>query len=317
MLNKLFKAFGNKENEEPSIDLSLGYSRTKEFRDLLEQGNYSKFEDEYEPLSWDAKTLLNEGIGLNPACSPSIKKWVEQRPESYIAQLFAGVSATAIAWIARSAATGANVSEKQANKYFELLEEAANHLRLADEINAEDAEICARTIRVFMGLGVEREKVQGYFDAAIDFEPNHLMAHLMMVNYLNPKWQGSVEEMYDFANTRYSETDNTLLIAIQLFAITEEWVYYDISGEEEAANSFFKNEELKSTLKEMYQHYEESEEGALLIPYVYNYFAFLFHQFGEKQLAKECIIKLDNRMTLYPWAYIGIENVKSLLAKVG
>lgn len=311
MFNKFFKVF-TKGKDDPSVDLSLGYTRLSEFKAWLKEGNYTSFEEQYDQLGWDARTLLNEGIGLNSSCSDSIEKWVKQRPDSYIARLFAGVSCTKLAWVARTAAAGGDVSEARAHKFFEWLEQAADHLKVADELNPNDAEICARTIRVYMGLGVEKDIVQTFFDAAMETEPHHLMAHLMMINYLNPKWQGSVEEMYEFANRRYSETGNSLLITLLLFAITEEWSYYNITDDNENANSFFKNDELKSSIKEMYADYNEAEEGKLLIPYVYNYFSFLFYQFGEKELAQKVIGKMDGKMTIYPWAYLGIESNKEL-----
>ena len=311
MFNKLFKAF-SKRKDEPSIDLSLGYTRLNEFKTWLKEGNYASFEEQYDQLDWDARTLLNEGVGLDSSCSDNIEKWVKQRPESYIAQLFAGVSCTKLAWVARTAAAGADVSEARAQKFFEWLEQAADHLKAADELNPNDAEICARTIRVYMGLGVEKEVVQTFFDAAVQEEPNHLMAHLMMINYLNPKWRGSLEEMYDFANSRYSETNNSLLVTLLLFAITEEWNYYNMTDHNENADSFFKNEELKSTVKEMYADYTEADKGKLLIPYVYNYFSFLLYQFGEKELSKQAISKMNGKLTIYPWAYLGIESNKEL-----
>src|SRR5688572_13580764 len=132
MLNKLFKVFKKKENNEPGIDLSLRYTRLSEFKAYLLEANYSLFEEEYEKLDWDAKTLLNEGIGLDKSFADIIEKWAKQNPGSYIARLFAGVSCTCLAWIARSAVRGADVSASRAESFLELLEEAAAHLKAAD-----------------------------------------------------------------------------------------------------------------------------------------------------------------------------------------
>lgn len=66
------------------------------------------------------------------------------------------------------------------------------------------------------------------------------MAHLMMLNYLTPKWKGSVEAMHHFADTRYTETGSTLLIVLKLFAVTEEWLWYNMNNENESTNNFLK-----------------------------------------------------------------------------
>lgn len=311
MFKKLFKVF-NSGNEASDIDLSLGYRRLHEFKLLLEQKNYTAFEKEYEKLEWDAKTLLCEGIGLNPSCEQSIAAWITTNPSSYIANLFAGVSFTSQAWIARTGAQGSEVSEERAQLFFDFLEKAANHLKIADEINPDDAETCARTIRVYMGLGVEREVTEGYFIAANNIQEGHFMAHMMMINYLTPKWRGSIEEMYDFANNQFAESNSTLLMTLPLFAIIEEWLYYGMTDEKDSEEQVFKNEDLKETIKVMYSDYREEATNSLLIPYLYNYFAFVFHMFKEPELARDAASKIQGKMTVYPWAYIGLDKNKQL-----
>lgn len=308
MLNKLFKAFRGKE--ETDIDLSLGYSRLAEFKALLVQGNYAAFETAYESLTWDAKSLLNEGLGLDAANAGFIEKWVQERNDSYVAHLFAGVSKTCLAWIARTAALGSSVSQDKAEKFFGLLEEAFDHLQRADDLNPEDAEICARMIRVCMGLQTDTATAASYFEAARKLVPNHLIAHLMMINYLNPKWQGSLEEMQAFAHTMYEETGSSLLITLKLFSLVEEWLYYGMNDEQKKKDNFFKDPALKSTIRAMYDDYREEEEGKLLIPYVYNYFAFLFHMTGDRIMAIEAARKIAGKMTVYPWAYIDVSSNK-------
>jgi len=71
MFNRFFKMFKKEADGQPAvtaaapIDLSFGYARLDEFKNYLLKAEYQTFESEYEKLSWDAKTLLNEGIGLN------------------------------------------------------------------------------------------------------------------------------------------------------------------------------------------------------------------------------------------------------------
>jgi hypothetical protein len=304
MLNKLFKIFSG-SSSKPDIDLSLGYARLDEFMNYLRNKQYQAFEQAYEALNWDEKTLLNDGIGLDEANEDLIQQWVAEQNGSYIANLFAGVLKTRTAWIARTAALGRNVSEEKAAKYFGLLEEAFGFLKEADSINEEDAEICARFIRVCMGLQVEKEDTYSYFNAAMEIEPSHFMAHWMMINFLNPKWNGSLEEMHGFADEHYQKS--SLLMALKLFAFVEEWNFYAISNDKQAAG-FFNSKELGSKINSLFSNYVEEEDGKSLVPYVYNYFAFLFYKIGEKDKAKGLIEKLQGKMTIYPWAYIGVDS---------
>jgi len=238
----------------------------------------------------------------------AIDQWAAKRPDSYIANLFAGVSCTCLAWIARTAARGNAVSDKRAETFLALLEKAHGYLTAADKINPDDAEICARMIRVCMGLGVDAEVAYSYFDAAINLVPDHLAAHLMMINFINPKWGGSLEEMQGFAIQRCEETGSSLLVTLRLFSIAEEWLYYDMNGETEKKKAFFNNPELKAEVTALYAGYKEEESGRLLVPYVYNYFAFLLYKLNEKELARQIIQKIPRKMTVYPWAYMGVES---------
>ncbi len=308
MLGKLF-GFGKKEDD---MDRSLGYSRVAEFSTYLTQSAFPLFEEKYKELEADAKSLLSEGLGLNKQYEDSIQKWVSQNDESYIANLFAGVSYTRKACEARTAALGKDVSEKRAMLFIEFLETAYDYLQKADQLNPDEPEICARMIRVCMGLGVDEEPASSYFYAAKELDADHLFSHLMMINYLNPKWHGSMEKMHGFADENYKEGDDNLLVTLKLFAITEEWCYYDIMNESAKARELFKNTELKNKVLSLYHKFREPSKGALLVPVARNYFAFLLYQFGEKNLARTEIRKIAGKMTEYPWAYLGILSNKKL-----
>jgi len=306
MFRKLF--FGKNDSSKDAFDLSLGYSRLQEFKDYLINRNFEIFEDTYESLNWDEKTLLNDGIGLNENLSEEVFNWVNQRPDSYVANLFAACMQTRLAWIARTAGLGINVSEKRAIKFAEYLESAFDFLKKADEINDADAEVCARMVRVCMGLGLENDVTESYFNAAVEIEPNHLMVHLFMINYLSPKWYGSIEEMHSFADNCMQKSNCTLLIVLKLFAIVEEWVYYDMINEKEKKKQFFADASTKKMVYDLYDKYYSPKEGTLMEPYVFNYFAFLFYMFNEKSLAHKLIEGIAQKGIIYPWTYIGVND---------
>lgn len=85
---------------------------------------------------------------------------MQQCPDSYVAKLFAGISKTSLVWFARTSATGASVSKKNTNIFLTLLEDAADYLNRADELNPANAEGCTLMIRVYIGwvLAVRPEK---------------------------------------------------------------------------------------------------------------------------------------------------------------
>lgn len=51
-------------------------------------------------------------------------------------------------------------------------------------------------------------------------------------------------------------------------------------------HNFFASTDLKLSVLFFYNHYKEEQDGKLLIPYVYNYFAFLFWMMDNKEISQ-------------------------------
>lgn len=308
----MFKRIFGIGKEGNDIDRSLGYKRYTEFSNYLEQLEFQKFDEKYVELNADEKSLLSEGIGLNKQFDNIIHNWVSENEESHVANLFAGISRTRKAWEARTAALGKDVSQKRAELFYEYLDNAYSYLQKSDEINPEEPEVCARMIRVCMGLGVEEIPTYSYFNASKQLDSDHLFTHLMMANYLNPKWRGSIEKMHEFADKNFIGGSDNLLIVLKLFAITEEWNYYKIIGETKKNSEFFKDPDLKKKVLGMHSAFQDFSNESLLAPIVRNYFAFLLYKLNEKDKVKIELTKIAGKMTEYPWAYIGINTNKQL-----
>lgn len=295
------------------IDPGLGFEKIPAFSAYLLNENFDEFEKQFDQLGGDARSLITDGIGLNTGMRNSILKWAEADAGSGTAQLLAGVSETCAAWEARTAARGEEVSERQATLFLNHLEKAVDYLQQADQLAPDNAEVCARMIRALMGLGAETGNAYEYFEAADRLEPRHFMSHMMMANFLTPKWRGSVEELHEFCDNQFRKHNSSVLVCLPLFALVEEWLYYSMVEDHAAKHEeFFKDSRLKEKIATLYRGYREEEPNALFIPYVYNYFAFHFFMIGDKAAAGELIKKIPGKMTVYPWAYIGIESNKEL-----
>lgn len=303
------KLFGNKGT---TSDNSLGLPEVQKGLELLAAGRFGDLEHLYEQLSPDGKSLILEGIAIPTRNAKQIDTWCAKNPDSYISQLWQGVSFIGRAWEARTAALGKDVSEKRAQMFFDYLEQAYESLRNSLDILDNNPETCARMIRVMMGLSEDKETAFSYFDAAIETDPAHVATHMMMINYLTPKWKGSIEEMKLFAEERLTITGDTMLTVLPLFAMVETEVYLDMS-DDPAAKTFFKDDLISKKLLGYYQDFENASIERPYKPLAYNYFSYLFYRCSLIEPFKDSRAKMHGNLTVYPWGYHGVDTVEALM----
>jgi tetratricopeptide (TPR) repeat protein len=305
---EMFNFFTNTPTSK--VQDALDFTLVPELRRLVVGGNFDEAHSLYEQQHWTAQSLLVEGVGLDSTLKSDLKKWVDARPKSFVAQLFYGAQLTKHAWLSRSAKLAKHVSQSQADLFVGFLENAYDHLDVSIELNGRHAETFARMIRVCMGLGADMTETESYFQQAIAVIPEHLNAHVFLANYLNPKWGGSVTEMLSFARLAYENRPNSILIVLPLFAMVEEELYYNII--EPKNTLFFQSKARAVGLAELFDGYIPASATQLLTPIAYNYFSYLFYNFKDKDRFKKAIAGMDLKLTTYPWSYLGIETVKKL-----
>jgi Domain of unknown function (DUF4034) len=313
VFSNLFNLFTTKKPSE-RIDRSLGFVRINEFRNYLLTEAYDKFERGYDFLHWADRTFLVEGCCAEPEYADAIERWSKTHRESQQAHLFMGVMLTYRAWHIRTAQTADKLSAVQKTRFRDTLQIALEHLEFSDEVNPNDPEICARIIRVLMGLGAAEDIVERWFMAAKAMETNHLQAHIAMLTYLAPKWHGNSSLMYGFANKHYMASDKGILSVLPLYAMVEEWLFLGINGETEAHTHFFKEGYRRTYILQVQAKFIEYPETAALSPIFYNYLAFLLLQIGEPELVRAIApnFVLD-KMTEFPWAYIHVNTPPELV----
>jgi hypothetical protein len=308
MFSSIFhRLFGKTLND--NIDRSLGFSRVQEFRDYLLNEDYQKFEQAYNLLHWSERTLLIEGCCFDDKYAKSIEQWVKNQRNSYHAHLFWGVYQTHCSWQIRTAQTADQLTATQIRQFLDLLEYALEHLQHAYELNSKDPEICARIIRVMMGLSKPEDEVERWFLLGKALETNHLQTHLNMLNYLTPKWCGSVNRMHGFTNKHYMVSDKGVLSILPLYTMVEEWLYLSMKDEKEALRTFFTEGHRRTYILQVHAKFIEFPENSLLHPIFYNYLAFLLLRIGEPEMVHAIAPNfVQGKMTEYPWAYVDINN---------
>ena len=102
------------------------------------------------------------------------------------------------AWQARGSAYAYKVTDEGWDLFAERLAEAEKALTKAWELNPRDERIALQMLRVELGQGKGRARMEMWFQRAAVLNPNYYDAFHAKLYYLEPKWHGSPEDMLEF-----------------------------------------------------------------------------------------------------------------------
>ncbi|MFL5340094.1 MAG: hypothetical protein ACJ8F7_08075 [Gemmataceae bacterium] len=102
------------------------------------------------------------------------------------------------AWEARGSGYADTVTKEGWKEFRKLLTAARQSLQNAWAGNPRDGKIAARMMWVVIGLDLGRAEMEMWFERAMKADPDNRKACLNMMEYLEPKWHGSLEEMMAF-----------------------------------------------------------------------------------------------------------------------
>jgi hypothetical protein len=145
-------------------------------------------------------TLSKIRDGKNiPQMDRVLTDWCNRHPKSHIPWLVRGNFLIDWAWHIRGSGYAKTVKEDAWPKFHEKLRLAKNDLERSWNLNPHDPNSSAWLIEVAIGLRSSREEMEQYFQNGVSACPWHYQLHLAKHRYLKPKWYGTSEEMFNFA----------------------------------------------------------------------------------------------------------------------
>lgn len=121
-----------------------------------------------------------------------------EEPNDARALLLRGARSVAWAWEARTRKRAHQVSQEQFALFFERLRIAEDCLQAVVRREAGNATAWHQMIITARGLQMSLADARSRFDQAVAHQPEHLRAHLQLLQNLCPKWYGSVDEVREF-----------------------------------------------------------------------------------------------------------------------
>lgn len=278
-------------------DLSFGLIDALNIKLLLQQKQWSQFESVALAFPTDDFTRLLDGLCLTPAYSTLLAAYTKSG-NSELRHLVAGTYATFLAWQARSAVYGRELSQQQIEGFAAFLQEAYEHLNRPFTPALLRAEASARLVRVAMGLS-EPELAKEAFAYSLEANPTHLQAHLFYFNVCTPKWFGSEDTLEDFIEQAPTTELRELLQAMYLMEL-----YQEISDSSAIVKQKFRNDNNRRL--DYLMALGPRPATSLYTIYLDNYLAGLHHAMGQFDQRNLFLNELDAAITNYPWMYFGL-----------
>ncbi|MFZ5829095.1 MAG: tetratricopeptide repeat protein [Planctomycetota bacterium] len=155
----------------------------------------------------------------------------ESNADPWLIHMLAGDAYVARAWHHRGDAWAQFVPDEAWEPFRDNLRKAADEYTAAMKLHPENPEAAAAMIKIATA-GESDRSVREWFDLAVEAEFDYMPAYDNLRWALRPRWQGSLDEMYQFgcecAETRRYDTDVPLVLLYSLDNIDRE---QDLSGE--------------------------------------------------------------------------------------
>ena len=241
--------------------------------------------------------------------SPLIEKLAQQNQDNPRARFLYGNNLIEEAWRIRGGAVGSKVSRKKGETFLSLLRDAELELLRSYEMDRDFVGVYAPLIRAEMGSS-NREKAQQVYNDGRRTAPDQLDYHLTMLTLLTGKWQGSDDEMFQFARENAERAASGVLNGLIPAAHFEYWLELDDGKEEE---EYFLRSDVQEEIQQAYDGMKDQLEGQGFMErhqrhLALNYFAVVFHFMGYNKTARSIFEEIGGNHTYRPWANLGMHH---------
>jgi hypothetical protein len=198
-------------------------------------GNATKFQDYYDQIQ-----------------KPLFANW----PDEAISWLWKGQAYVELAWIYRGSGYADSITPEGEKGFEASLAVADKALNRAWELDPKDARIAVQMISVELGQGQGRDRMELWFNRAMKDDPNDYNACSAKLNYLQPKWYGSIDDMLEFG--RECATNTAWGGAVPLVLVD---AHYDIASEytnETDQMNYWRQPDVWSDISSAYEQYSQN-----------------------------------------------------------
>lgn len=210
----------------PPWDPAEGNPHVRPALQLLEAQDWRAMSDLYRSLGPSDRTHMIRGLG---ALSILDRDLPMESDDPAIGSIIGGIRVE-WAWRHRGGSRANEVSARAFDGMRRCLLAADPMLEAAGEAAQEDTAIIASHIRCEMGLGGNYGMLTKLTNRLSRSREGNVFAAFAHLNFVTPKWHGSVEQMWVTANAYASKPRNAAWITLAARAHIEEWLYSYVFG---------------------------------------------------------------------------------------
>lgn len=157
------------------------------------------------------------------------------------------------AWDARGSGTADTVTPEGSRLMVERLVAAKDALTKAWKLEPNNWHAANGMITVCMGLSLDREEMERWFERAMKANPDNYAACTAKLMYLSPKWHGTVQEYLSFAwkCVRTENGDGFLPFAVtQSFFLDSQSYLYERQETRDRVRAFYEDRRVWAVIRQ-------------------------------------------------------------------
>jgi hypothetical protein len=208
-------------------------------------------------------------------------------PDESRSWLLKGEAYNIMASNARGAGYAETVTEEGWKGFSENLAIAETSLKHAWELNPKDPRIAVTMIWIVNDQGKSRDQMELWFQRAMENNPNDYEACQAKLNYIEPKWHGSIEAMLEFG--RMCATNRAWGAHVPLILLDAHKSIQRQYVDDAEKNVYWKQPEVWADIKVAFGRFFELNPDAIGWYHDYAWYAY---QAGQWDTLNEIIPKL-------------------------
>jgi hypothetical protein len=155
--------------------------------------------DDNNPDFYYLARLCLEGKGYYPECYELMKGWVNKHPENARAWMGFAEFMCEYAWQARGGGYANTVPQEAWKVFFQRIKEGVDSAEKATQLEPNNSRTWGELVAYSNGAEFDDETFHKYFKEAIRCDPGDSWNYTSCLEHLQPKWGGSVEDLFGFA----------------------------------------------------------------------------------------------------------------------
>jgi hypothetical protein len=140
------------------------------------------------------------------ALEKTVGDWIAKYPDSPTGHIVRSMVLTRRAWAHRGSGYASTVSDEAWPKFREYVAAARTNLEAHKVVASVDPKWYEEMLIVARAQGWDQDQFEKLLDEALDREPLHYQTYFMALEYLLPKWGGSLDGIEEFAQGAVRKT---------------------------------------------------------------------------------------------------------------